>query len=147
MVCKAQPPSNHATSQVFGTAPDHAATSKLPQHGFARNNKWEFMGKSTTESSATGDDTGGDTNVKLDFGLSSSSLDDETKALWPYEFDLIYSVTLEKNSLNTAMVITNKDAKAFEFELLMHTYLRVKVRCPIRPCWNHPMMLGGMHSL
>lgn len=35
---------------------------------------------------------------------------------------------MEKNSLNTAMVITNKDAKAFEFELLMHTYLRVKVR-------------------
>lgn len=26
------------------------------------------------------------------------------------------------------MVITNKDSKAFEFELLMHTYLRVKVR-------------------
>lgn len=26
------------------------------------------------------------------------------------------------------MVITNKDTKAFEFELLMHTYLRVKVR-------------------
>lgn len=87
------------------------------------------MGKSTTESSATGDNKKGDTNVKLDFGLSSSSLDDKTKALWPYEFDLIYSVTLEKSSLNTAMVITNKDSKAFDFELLMHTYLRVKVRC------------------
>lgn len=85
------------------------------------------MGKSTTESPATDDDKSGDTSVKLDFGLSSSSLDDKTRALWPYDFDLIYSVTLEKNSLNTAMVITNKDSKAFDFELLMHTYLRVKV--------------------
>lgn len=88
------------------------------------------MGKSTTESPATGNNKTGDTNVKLDFGLSASSLDDKTKALWPYEFDLIYSVTLEKNSLNTAIVVTNKDSKAFDFELLMHTYLRVKVRCP-----------------
>lgn len=92
------------------------------------------MGKSTTESPATGGNKGEDTNVKLDFGLSSSSLDDKTKALWPYDFDLIYSVTLEKNSLITAMVITNKDAKAFEFELLMHTYLRVKVCYPMYPC-------------
>lgn len=27
------------------------------------------------------------------------------------------------------MVITNKDQKAFDFEVLLHTYLRIKVNC------------------
>ncbi|KUI54725.1 Glucose-6-phosphate 1-epimerase [Cytospora mali] len=109
---------------VFGTAPDHAATSKLPQHGFARTSRWEFLGKSTSESA--NNSASADLSVKLDFGLSSSKLDEGIKALWPYEFHLIYSVTLERSSLSTAVVITNKDEKAWDFEVLMHTYLRVK---------------------
>lgn len=116
--------------QVFGTAPDHAATSKLPQHGFARNSRWELLGKSTTESKPDGNKAG-DGNVKLDFGLSSSSLDEETRGLWPYDFDLIYSVTLERSTLNTSLVITNKAAKAFDFQVLLHSYLRVKVCCQL----------------
>lgn len=113
------------THQVFGTDPTHEPTSKLPQHGFARNSRWEFMGKSTTESKPDGTEAS-DSNVKLDFGLSAS---DATRALWPYEFNLIYSVTLERNGLNTSIVINNRDTKAFEFEVLLHTYLKVKVRC------------------
>lgn len=112
--------------QVFGTAPDHAATSKLPQHGFARSSRWEFLGKSTSESASNS--AAEDLSVKLDFGLSSSSLDAATRELWPYEFDIIYSVTLERASLATALVITNKDDKPWEFQVLAHTYLRVKVR-------------------
>lgn len=71
--------------------------------------------------------------MKLDFGLSASSLDEKTRALWPYDFDLIYSVTLERHALNTSVVITNKDEKPFDFEVLLHTYLRVKVR--LSPFW------------
>lgn len=108
--------------QVFGTAPDHAATSKLPQHGFARNSRWEFLGKSTSESSGPSD-----ASVKLDFGLSSATLDDKTKALWPYGFNLIYSVTLSQDGLGTSIVITNDGSEAFEAQVLLHTYLRVKV--------------------
>src|SRR3954471_8820592 len=37
---------------VFGKALDHAATAALPQHGFARTSRWEFLGKSTSESAA-----------------------------------------------------------------------------------------------
>lgn len=113
--------------QVFGTAPDHAATSKLPQHGFARTSRWEFLGKSTSESAPNA--ASADLSVKLDFGLSSSNLDEATRAQWPYSFGIIYSVTLERNSLATSMVITNEDDKAWDFEVLMHTYLRVKVCC------------------
>ncbi|CAJ2500476.1 Uu.00g033290.m01.CDS01 [Anthostomella pinea] len=109
---------------VFGTAPDHAATSKLPSHGFARNTKWEFLGRSSSESSPS---TGAsDASIKLDFGLSSATLDDKSKELWPYTFSAIYSVTLTPDSLGTGIVVTNDGDKPFECQVLMHTYLRVK---------------------
>lgn len=108
------------SAQVFGTAPDHEATKALPQHGFARNTKWDFLGKSTTE---------GSSNVKLDFGLSSETLDDASKKLWPYKFGLLYSVTLDRESLTTTMVVTNDGDEPFEFQTLLHTYFKIKV-CP-----------------
>ncbi|KAG9228760.1 putative glucose-6-phosphate 1-epimerase [Amylocarpus encephaloides] len=108
---------------VFGTAPSHEATSKLPQHGFARTSTWEFLGKSTSESSETKD--GGDSSVKLDFGLSSAELSEASKKAWPYSFGLIYSVTLGKDSLTTSMVVRNEGGEAWEFQALMHSYLRV----------------------
>ncbi|KAH8650646.1 putative glucose-6-phosphate 1-epimerase [Tricladium varicosporioides] len=108
---------------VFGTAPDHAATSALPQHGFARTSRWEFLGKSTSESSGSKD--GGDSSVKLDFGLSSSNLSDASKKAWPYQFGLIYSVTLGKDGLTTSMVVRNEGEAAWEFQVLMHSYLKI----------------------
>ncbi|GAO19636.1 hypothetical protein UVI_02022390 [Ustilaginoidea virens] len=104
---------------VFGPAsPDHPPTSRLPQHGFARTARWEFLGKSTSEGSSS--------SVKLDFGLSSDSIPDSTKTLWPYTFGLLYSVTLDRESLNTALVITNDGDEPFECQMLLHTYFRVK---------------------
>ncbi|KAI1138049.1 galactose mutarotase-like protein [Hypoxylon sp. FL0543] len=105
---------------VFGTSPDHAATSKLPQHGFARNSRWEFLGKSTSESTGPSD-----SSVKLDFGLSSATLDDQVKSLWPYTFSIIYSVTLTPENLSTSIVVTNDGDQPIEFQVLMHTYLRI----------------------
>ncbi|KAK4184046.1 galactose mutarotase-like domain-containing protein [Podospora australis] len=107
---------------VFGTAPNHASASKLPQHGFARNNRWEFLGKSTSESAAG--KQAADLSVKLDFGLSSSAVSNSD--LWPFKFNLIYSVTLNRENLTTSLVVTNDDDKPFECQVLMHTYLRVK---------------------
>ncbi|RFU25595.1 hypothetical protein B7463_g10744, partial [Scytalidium lignicola] len=109
---------------VFGTAPDHPATSKLPQHGFARISRWEFLGKSTSESSSA--NAGGDSSVKLDFGLSSSNLSAESKAAWPYDFGLIYSVNLSRGELGTSIVISNEGKEPWEFQTLMHTYFRIK---------------------
>lgn len=107
--------------QVFGTAPDHEATAKLPQHGFARNARWDFLGRSTSE--------GASSSVKLDFGLSSENLADEVKALWPYKFGLIYSVSLDPQSLATSIVITNEGDEPFEFQTLLHTYFKIDVCC------------------
>ncbi|KAI1752726.1 galactose mutarotase-like domain-containing protein [Xylaria castorea] len=107
---------------VFGTAPDHAPTSKLPQHGFARNSKWEFLGKSSSESTSTSQS---DASVKLDFGLSSATLDEKSRQLWPYTFSAIYSVTLTPDGLSTGIVITNDGKEPLECQILLHTYLRI----------------------
>jgi len=110
---------------VFGTDPSHAATAKLPQHGFARTSRWEFLGKSTSESAPEGFG-GGDSSVKLDFGLSPSNLSAESRNAWPYEFGLIYSVTLGKEGLTTSIVVRNEGGAAWDFQVLMHSYFRVK---------------------
>ena len=113
---------------VFGKAPDHAATATLPQHGFARTSRWEFLGKSTSEGSGTTD--GGDSSVKLDFGLSQSNLDDASKKAWPFAFGLIYSVTVGREGLTTSIVVRNEGESAWEFQVLLHTYFRVNVSTP-----------------
>lgn len=53
---------------VFGPPPKDHPTSQLPQHGFARNSNWEFLGSSSSENTSTK----ADDSVKLDFGLSSA---------------------------------------------------------------------------
>ncbi|KAL1844344.1 hypothetical protein VTJ49DRAFT_23 [Mycothermus thermophilus] len=109
---------------VFGTAPDHEQTKTLPQHGFARTSRWEFLGKSTSEDSSSLSSP----SVKLDFGLSSAAagLDPLARERWPFAFNLIYSVTLTRDSLNTGIVVTNDGEKPFDCQVLLHTYLRVK---------------------
>ncbi|EEH47020.1 glucose-6-phosphate 1-epimerase [Paracoccidioides brasiliensis Pb18] len=107
---------------VFGPPPKGHATSALPQHGFARNVHWEFLGKSTSESEGQN----GDSSVKLDFGLSMSMLGDKFKKDWPYNFGLLYSVTLSKGSLITSLQVQNKGAQPFDFQALLHSYFKVK---------------------
>ncbi|KAB8346289.1 hypothetical protein FH972_023333 [Carpinus fangiana] len=101
---------------VFGPPPSDHATSKLPQHGFARSSKWEFLGKSFTESSG----------VKLDFGLDNTSLGEQAKAQWPHAFGLQYSVTLSPGGeLRTMLNVRNTGDSAWEFQTLLHTYFRI----------------------
>lgn len=84
------------------------------------------MGKSSSEAPGRdGDQT--DLTVKLDFGLSHSMLTDEFRAAWPYEFGLVYSVTLTTNSLETALQVRNEGQQNFDFQVLMHTYLSIAV--------------------
>jgi hypothetical protein len=124
---------------VFGPPPKSHATGQLPQHGFARNNFWEFLGKSSTESLGRK----ADDSVKLDFGLSSTMLDEGVRNKWPYEFGLVYSVTLGKGKLECQLHVQNKGDQPFEFQSLFHTYLAVKARLSFRPLplsvTNHPV--------
>ncbi|KAJ5949076.1 hypothetical protein N7454_000660 [Penicillium verhagenii] len=106
---------------VFGPPPKNHATSPLPQHGFARNSNWEYLGKSAAEAA----DNQGEQAVKLDFGLSHTMLSEEFRKAWPYEFGLVYSVTLTKTSLQTQLQVRNEGTQNFEFQVLMHTYLNI----------------------
>jgi glucose-6-phosphate 1-epimerase len=116
---------------VFGQAPANHASSSLPQHGFARAIRWEFLNKSTSETTSTKDNA--DSSVKLDFGLYSSGLPDNLRKAWPFDFGLVYSVTLSPNNLQTVVNVRNEGKEAFDFQALLHTYLKVKVgtRCHI----------------
>ncbi|EKG12874.1 Aldose 1-epimerase [Macrophomina phaseolina MS6] len=110
---------------VFGPPPADHATSSLPQHGFARTSRWEFLGKSTSESDASTAGAPSDDCVKLDFGLYASNLSPDARKAWPYDFGLVYSVTLAPGSLQTTVNVRNEGKEPFEFQVLMHTYLRI----------------------
>lgn len=113
---------------VFGPPPKDHATGKLPQHGFARNAQWEYLGKSSSESGSLS--KGGDDSVTLDFGLSSAQLGSDAKKAWPYDFSLVYSVTLGRSRLQTMLNVRNEGKQSFEFQMLLHTYFKVDV------CWR-----------
>ncbi|KAF2036547.1 galactose mutarotase-like protein [Setomelanomma holmii] len=106
---------------VFGPPPKSGhATSSLPQHGFARSSRWEFLGKSDTEDALDSD------SVKLDFGLDKSGLSEDARKAWPLDFGLVYSVTLSKESLQTVITVRNEGEESFEFQFLLHTYFKIK---------------------
>jgi len=109
--------------QVFGPPQKDHATSNLPQHGFARTSRWEYLGKTSSESSTLPNNSG-DSSVKLDFGLSDSMIGD---AKWPYHFALTYSVTLSPKDLETTLVVRNTGTSNYDFQTLFHTYLKVDV--------------------
>lgn len=114
---------------AFGPPPKDHATGKLPQHGFARSVLWEFLGKNTSESPSG--KKGGDEEVKLDFGLSSGMLPEEMRQKWPYEFGLVCSVTLGKDTLETGLHVQNTGGEVFEFHALFHNYLRIEACLPV----------------
>lgn len=107
--------------QVFGPPPKEGPTSKLSQHGFARNSRWEYLGKSSTEDAL---DT---SSVKLDFGLDRNGISEEHRKAWPLDFGLVYSVTLSKDTLQTVITVRNEGDESFEFQFLLHTYFKIKV--------------------
>ncbi|CAN3357096.1 glucose-6-phosphate 1-epimerase [Diutina catenulata] len=102
---------------VFGKQKQEShPTYLLPQHGFARNSTWEFLGQ-TSESPLT-----------VQFGLGPDNVDPETLKLWgngEYDFTLLLSVSLEDNKLTSTIEVENTSRdKPFEFNWLFHTYYR-----------------------
>jgi GTP pyrophosphokinase len=82
----------------------------MKQHGFARNLPWEQRGE----------DTQGGASVTL--GLAAS---DETRALYPFDFDAAFTYTLRGNELTIAMNIRNRGATAMPFGAGFHPYFAV----------------------
>jgi len=86
---------------------------KLQQHGFARTSLWTFEGEEHDVSS--GDCTG-------TFRLVSS---EETLAVWPHKFELLYHVRVGMSNVTTQLTCFNRDDAPFDFTALLHTYFRV----------------------
>jgi glucose-6-phosphate 1-epimerase len=54
-------------------------------------------------------------------------LTEEFQKAWTYDFGLVYSVTLTKDSLETNLQVQNKGSQNFDFQVLMHTYFKIDV--------------------
>ncbi|RUP48249.1 galactose mutarotase-like domain-containing protein, partial [Jimgerdemannia flammicorona] len=96
---------------VFGTQEQF----NLPQHGFARISKWEWLGIITET----------DEEISVQFGLGEAQLTDALRSAWPNSFRLTYTVTLTADTLKTVLSVKNEGSNAFEFNTLLHTYLSV----------------------
>ncbi|KAL1935937.1 hypothetical protein VTP01DRAFT_71 [Rhizomucor pusillus] len=95
---------------IFGTKEN----IQLPQHGFARNTYWDYVGLVTDND-----------EVSVRFTLKDNQLEPKLRNGWPHSFRLAYTVTLTAKSLKVTLVIKNEDEDTFEFNTLLHTYFQV----------------------
>ena len=91
----------------------------LPQHGFARKMVFEVRGSQYS-----------DEMTEVTLGLKS---DDETRRLWPHDFDLEYVVSVSMK-LNLKLVTKNTGDTPFDFSCGFHPYflLRDRVAASVR---------------
>lgn len=91
-----------------GEAPAGAVS---PNHGFARLMVWH-----PDAILQNGDEVG---------AMFSLHPTPATRATWPYEFELRYTVTLTPTCMRLVLDVENTDARPFRFEEALHTYLTV----------------------
>ncbi|CAA6803638.1 MAG: Aldose 1-epimerase family protein YeaD [uncultured Sulfurovum sp.] len=89
----------------------HKYDATLPQHGFARNQEWSYMAKYELSDGAT--------HVQL-----MLTPNEETRALWEYNFVLVYDVIVGKE-LTLELTTINSDTEPFDVTQALHTYLNV----------------------
>ncbi|KAI0308194.1 galactose mutarotase-like protein [Multifurca ochricompacta] len=92
--------------------PEHPDHSRLPQHGFARNEIWTF------DSVLFDNDTG----VSVQLTLQPNSA---IAKLYNKKFQLTYVVTVAEHELSTDIhVLNTASSEALDFQALLHTYVR-----------------------
>lgn len=100
---------------ICGNLPDDTYTLKdqpysLKQHGFARNLPWEVTDRST------------DGLASITLGLKSN---DETRAVYPFDFELSYTYCLKGNTLELVYRHTNTSSAPMPFSTGIHPYFPV----------------------
>ena len=90
---------------------NHPVTDSLPQHGFARNVYWEFLGQVDETS--------------VQYGLSPDQLTPEFREKWGYDFKLLLTFVLSETGIDLKFDVENTDSKPFDFTALLHTYFYV----------------------
>lgn len=85
----------------------------LPQHGFARKLVFSVRGTEYSEE-----------KTEVTLGISS---DDETRKLWPHDFDLEYKVSVTMK-LNLTLTTRNTGTAPFDFSCGFHPYFLLRDR-------------------
>ncbi|MCH7641278.1 hypothetical protein IID22_03715 [Patescibacteria group bacterium] len=84
---------------------------QLAQHGFARNKRWEVDRVDQENGTAT---------LKL-------ASDEETKRMFPYEFEAKYTIEIEEGRLRTQLDVTNNSDTDLPIAPGFHPYFHVSV--------------------
>lgn len=84
---------------------------KLKQHGFARDLPWQVTATETDECAS------------ITIALNSN---DKTLAVYPFEFELVFSYQLRGNSLKILQKYTNKSQEVMPFSAGFHPYFAVQ---------------------
>lgn len=90
---------------------DHADNPALPAHGFVRASPWTLQSVDTRDDGAT----------CLLFKLETSA---QSRALWPYDFELRLSVAVS-STLDMTLESTNHDSQLMTISEALHTYFNV----------------------
>jgi glucose-6-phosphate 1-epimerase len=96
---------------IFPWFGNRAGHPESPAHGFARTMNWNVA--------ACDQKAGGPCAMTLEL-LSS----DATKAIWPYDFALRFTIIASK-TLTMALAVHNTGNQPFTFEEALHTYLSI----------------------
>ena len=105
--------------------PQFADRGPLPKHGWLRTSAWSVDSADSASSSII------DAAEQLGIRPLTSSVrlsvedDHKSRALWPHGYRAELTVTLDAESLEVELAITNTGAEAFEFTAALHSYLAV----------------------
>jgi len=91
--------------------PQFAKRGPLGQHGFARQQPWQWV---------EGAQRGG-----VVIGVLRLTDNDATRALWPHAFEAELSFSFSGLQLDVELAITNTSDTPFDFTAALHTYLLV----------------------
>ena len=90
--------------------PQFSSRGTLPRHGLVRTRGWQ-LGDTASQ--------GAHAQAVLRFAA-----DDETRALWPHDFEAEITVSIIGKQLDVEFAVTNPGDAPFEFTVALHAYLR-----------------------
>jgi glucose-6-phosphate 1-epimerase len=101
--------------------------ASLPQHGFLRNNLWREVPGSRIDDGVAG----GSSRVSLELSLADAIRDRGKTGDWGYEeteYDaaFTYTVSIDGSGFETTIVMENRGATPWKFQVLLHNYFSVQ---------------------
>ena len=90
---------------------ENSDNSALPMHGFARTSTWSVAQQTRNAN-----------HSEVTLRLCDSA---ETRALWPYAFELRYQISLS-DSLRASLIVTNTSNSTFQYSGALHSYFAVQ---------------------